>query len=105
MPSKAYQKWRNARSNELGQIEHAHTAVGVTGRGRWYATQQVNQAYVVLLASHFQSFCRDLHTESITFLVSLVTPTHLQRMMREELTWNRQLDKGNAQPASIGADF
>jgi hypothetical protein len=46
MPSKAYQTWRTIRRAELDRIEHAHTAVGVTGRGRWYATQQVNQAYV-----------------------------------------------------------
>jgi hypothetical protein len=105
MPSKAYQKWRRARSDELDKIEHAHGAVGVTGRGRWYATQQVNQAYVMLLASHFQGFCRDLYFESADFLVGLVNPTYLQPIVKEELKRNRQLDRGNAHPGSIGADF
>ena len=105
MPSKAYQKWRRARRDELNRIEHAHGAVGVTGRGRWYATQQVNEAYVVLLASHFQGFCRDLYFESADILVGLVNPTYLQPIVKAELKRNCQLDRGNAQPSSIGADF
>ena len=105
MSSKSYQRWRTTRKDELDKIEHAHAAVGVTGRGRWYATQQVNQAYVILLASHFQGFCRDLHDESVAFLVGLITPTSLRPIIDDDLTWNRQLDKGNAQPGSIGADF
>jgi hypothetical protein len=105
MPSKAYQKWRRARRAELDKIEHAHGAVGVTGRGRWYATPQVNQAYVMLLASHFQGFCRDLYDESVEFLVGLVNPAYLQPIVKRELNRNRQLARGNAQPGSIGADF
>jgi hypothetical protein len=105
MPSKAYQKWRTVRAEELDRIEHAHSAVGVTGRGRWYATQQVNQAYVILLASHFQGFCRELYAESAEFLVGLVNPTYLQPIIQEEWRRNCQLDRGNAQPGSIGADF
>jgi hypothetical protein len=93
------------RRGELDRIEHAHGAVGVTGRGRWYATQQVNQAYVMLLASHFQGFCRDLYFESAEFLVGLVNPAYLQPMVKRELNRNRQLARGNAQPGSIGADF
>jgi hypothetical protein len=105
MPSKAYHEWRTIRRAELDKIEHAHGAVGVSGRGRWYATQQVNQAYVVLLASHFQGFCRDLYDESVKFLVGLVHPTYLQPFIQAEFKRNCQLDRGNAQPGSIGADF
>jgi hypothetical protein len=84
MPSKAYVEWRTIRRAELDRIEHAHTAVGLTGHGRWYATQQVNQAYVVLLASHFQGFCRDLYTECADFLVNLVNPSYLQPLVEAE---------------------
>ncbi len=105
MPSKAYQKWRKVRRGELDRIEHAHRAVGVTGRGRWYATPQVNQAYVMLLASHFQGFCRDLYSEVADLLVGLVNPTYLQPIIKAELKRNRQLERGNAQAGSIGADF
>src|SRR5687768_1571741 len=105
MPSTSYRRWAGARENALAEIEHAHTAVGGTGPGRRYATQQINQAYAVLLASHFQGFCRDLHSESIDHLIVAVSPARLQRVIRVELTQNRQLDRGNAQPGSIGADF
>jgi len=48
----------------LDEIEAAHASVGGTGPGRRYATQQINQAYALLIASQFQGFCHDLHTES-----------------------------------------
>jgi hypothetical protein len=34
-----------------------------------------------------------------------MTPLALQPIVREEFTWNRQLDRGNAQPGSLGSDF
>jgi hypothetical protein len=61
MPSLAYREWITTRADALGEIEQAHAAVGGTGRGRRYATQQINQAYAVMLASQFQGYCRDLH--------------------------------------------
>jgi len=75
------------------------------GRGRRYATQQLNQAYVVLLASHFQGYCRDLHTESVDFLVPKVPLPHFQASIRKLLTQNLQLKRSNANPGSIGDDF
>src|SRR5262249_19369869 len=38
--------------------------------GRRYATQQVNRAYAVLLASEFQGFCRDLYSECMDHVVA-----------------------------------
>jgi hypothetical protein len=58
-----------------------------------------------LLASHFQGFCRDLHSEGVDFLVPHVRPVSLQFFIRELLTQNLQLKRSNAQPGSIGADF
>lgn len=62
-------RWRNESAQALDEIEAAHVAVGGTGRGRRYATQQINQAYVVLLSSRFQAFCRDLHSETVAELI------------------------------------
>jgi hypothetical protein len=90
----------------LNEIAQAHAAVGGTGPGRRYATQQVNQAYAVLLASQFQGFCRDLHSESVDCLARAIAPSPTLRLvMQAEFVQGRQLDRGNAQPASIGADF
>src|SRR5262245_6790514 len=104
MPSISYQRWTTTRAKALDEIVRAHAAVGGTGRGRRYATQQVNHAYAVLLASQFQGFCRDLHSECIDFLVAPMTPA-LRPLVQREFAWGRQLDRGNAQPSSLGADF
>jgi len=105
MPSTSYGEWRGTRSDDLDEMAEAHAAVGGTQRGRRFATQQINRAYAILLASQFQGFCRDLHSECVDHLVNSLTPNVLQPIVRAELTLNRQLDRGNAQPGSIGSDF
>lgn len=105
MPSTALEDWKTARVLELDQVEEAHRAVGGSGRGRRYATLQVNHAYCMLLASQFQGFCRDLHTECATFLVDNVRPTSIRPVLLAEFTIHRQLDSKNATPSSLGADF
>lgn len=104
MPSNSLQRWRQARRIQLDEIVQAHRAVGGTGRGRRYATEQVNHAYAVLLSSHFQGFCRDLHTECVDHIVQKV-PAPLQNVVRGEFVRDRKLDRGNPNPGNIGADF
>ncbi len=65
MPSHSLTKWNAERAEALDKIEDAHATVGSTERGRRYATQQINYSYTALLSSHFQGFCRDLHSESM----------------------------------------
>jgi hypothetical protein len=92
------------RARALDEIAHAHAAVGGTARGRRYATQQINRAYAVMLASHFQGFCRDLHSECVDgLLAGAAAPLH--SVIQAEFTWGRQLDRGNARPDSLAADF
>ena len=74
MPSKSYREWLSTRAKALDEIEAAHASVGGSGPGRRYATQQLNQAYAVLVASQFQGFCRDLHTECVALLVAHINP-------------------------------
>jgi hypothetical protein len=89
----------------LNEIAAAHARVGGTAPGRRYATQQINHAYAVLLASRFQAFCRDLHSESTDHLANAASAGALRDVLRERLLDNRQLDRVNAQPSSIGSDF
>jgi hypothetical protein len=105
MPSIAYRRWATTRASALDEIAQAHVAVGSTGPGRRSTTQQVNQAYAVLLAAQFQGFCRDLHTECADYLAGVVTPVALRPVVLGEMKRARQLDRGNAQPSSLGADF
>src|SRR5437899_7793283 len=105
MPSRAYRQWNRTRATELDQVETAHTLLGGSARGRRYTTQQINRAYAVLLASQFQGFCRDLHTEAVLSLVTVIPNLGFRLAMREELLWNRQLDSKNANQGTIGGDF
>ena len=106
MPSISYRLWRTVRTRALDEIAEAHVAVGGTARGRRYATQQINRAYAVLLASHFQGFCRDLHSECVDHLLLVIAPpASLKPLILEGMVRGRQLDRGNAQPSSLGADF
>lgn len=105
MPSQSLIRWRSERSAALDEIEAAHLSIGGTGRGRRYATQQINQAYAVLLSSHFQGFCRNLHSESADHLTRGVTPSQLADVCRSALVQARKLDQGNPNPGNLGADF
>jgi hypothetical protein len=106
VPSTSLNYWDTTRAAELDEIEQAHAAVGGTGRGRRYTTQQINRAFAMLLASQFQGFCRDLHSECVDHVLGvLAPPAPLRNLLRAEFTRSRQLDRGNAQSASLGADF
>ena len=101
MPSKSPLEWRGDRSDALDEIERAHVAVGGRSRGRRFATQQINRAYAVLLASQFQGFCRDLHSECVGHIMTALAPTYSMGMIvRSELVRGRRMDSGNAQPGT-----
>lgn len=104
MPSNSLIRWNGERADALNEIESAHALVGGTERGRRYATQQINYSYAALLSSHFQGFCRDLHSECIDRLIA-IAPVQLQRLLQLEFTWNRGLGRGNPHPGVIGSDF
>src|SRR5260221_7408947 len=104
MPSHSLISWNGERADALNEIENAHAMVGGSERGRRYATQQINYSYAALLSSHFQGFCRDLHSECIDRIVA-ATPAQFKGFFRAEFLWNRTLDKGNPHPGGIGSDF
>ena len=105
MPSRSLDRWNNERMSKLDEMEHAHKSVSGAGRGRRYATQQINQSYVVMLSSQFQAYCRDLHTECVAMLALEAGPPTLQSMFRIAMMRDRKLDHGNPNPGNIGADY
>jgi hypothetical protein len=112
MPSRSWQEWNSTRASKLDEIEAAHRSIGGVARGRRYATEQINHAYAMLLASQFQGFCRDLHSECVDFIVrsvspmvATVAPAVVQSVLRAVFVLGRHLDKGNANPGNIGSDF
>lgn len=103
--SNALDAWLGRRSAALDEFETALGVAGGGGPGRRWAVQQINQAYAVLLSSHFQGFCRDLHSESVDHLIDAVRPPSVHVSLRLTYTQGRQLDRGNPAPGAIGADF
>lgn len=92
------------RSAALDELEVAHRSVGGTGRGRRRTTQQINRAYAVLLASEFQGFCRDLHSECADHFV-LTVPGIIRTALHRLVVQNRKLDRGHATPGNIADDY
>ena len=103
-PSRPLQHWRTIGQAEIDQLVAAHYAVGGTGPGRRTATQQINHALVIQLASQFQRYCRDLHGLCADAMVAAAAPTY-RRALGLALTSGRRLDSQSAQPASLGSDF
>ncbi|HSU12660.1 hypothetical protein [Longimicrobium sp.] len=89
----------------LDELEAAHAVVGGARRARTFARQQVNQAYVVLLASQFQRFCRDLFSDSIDALATHPPFAALAPVFNAALPAAIRLNSGNANPTNIAADF
>jgi hypothetical protein len=81
--------------------------LGGSGPGRRWRTEQVNWALTLRLAGEFQGFARDLHDLVVDHFVLIVVQANppLENVLRSRMTGNRQLDKGNAHPGSLGADF
>jgi hypothetical protein len=114
MSSFALRTWLGTRSHQLDELDLAHRAVGGSGPGRRYATRQLNHAYAIAVASQFQGFCRDLHSESASVVADAIgsagtcdsmNSSVIAEITRTALTQSRHLDRGNASPRSIGADF
>ena len=105
MASAALKKWQVERSRSLDEIESAHQHIGGTGRGRRFATQQVNRAYAVILSSQFQGFCRDLYLESSIHIADRIAPPALSPVIKAEFRLHLKLDRGNPNPGTIGSDF
>lgn len=105
MPSRSLQTWQVDAQRALNEIEAAYRAVAANGRGRRFAVQQINQAYVVLLSSHFQQFCRALHTECVEHLIGAPQYAAIRLIVYSSLVDGRKLNWGNANAGNIGADY
>src|SRR5687768_10305676 len=103
MASVSLQRWQSDRATSFNEIEEAHRSIGGSGPGRRYATQQINQAYAVLLSAQFQAYCRDLHTEGLIALTQVIQPVALRPLIQDEFSLFRRLDRGNPTPGNIGA--
>jgi hypothetical protein len=105
MPSRALRRWQTRSRKVLDEFEAAHALFGGAGVGRRFARQQIAQAYVVLLCSQFQRFCRELHAQAIEKMTDDPAHAPLNPILRRLLSTGRRLDVGNASPSMLGSDF
>jgi hypothetical protein len=107
MVSAALASWSSSRAGRLDNLLGAHVVIAGSAPGRGWATEELNHALVLRLASEFQGFCRDLHNEAVEGLVRSVAPTDvgLQRVLAFPYLATRKLDRGNAEPGGLGHDF
>ena len=102
MPSQSLRRWLTSQRAELDRFE---TALRAARASQPASRQQLTDAYLMLVAAHFQFYCRSLHTEAVRFAAAQVVPPALSRLVEESLISGRRLDRGNAQPAALAADF
>lgn len=107
MASVALVGWRTDRLQRLDELLDAHRTVGGAGPGRRWRTRELNWALTLRVAGEFQGFARDLHDLAVDYFAVTVSRGNadLEALLRVRTTAGRLLDKGNAQPGSLGSDF
>lgn len=104
MPSHALIRWHTDRLARLNGIEAQNVAVNAAVPPDPQLIDENLRGFVMLLAAHFQGYCRDLHTECIQAAANAV-PAPLVYMFQELGERGRELSGGNAKYSSIKADF
>lgn len=107
MPSLALATWRSDRSKRLDEIVAAHQAVGGTGRGRRWRTNELNRALTLRLAGEFQGFARDLHDLAAEYMATAVSSGNstLEQVILKQASARRLLNERNASPDTLAQDF
>src|ERR1700683_1426251 len=104
MPSASLLNWTNVRLPSLAHID-AQCAACVAATVPIPALIDENlRGYVMLLAAHFQGFCRHLHSECAQ-AASNAVPISMRIMFQKLCQEGRELDMGNAKYEGIKADF
>jgi len=104
MPSAALLKWQNVRLPSLANVDTQCVASVAAVPPNFALIDENYRGYILLLAAHFQGFCRDLHTECAQIVASKVRAS-LEILFQSQFSARRELDRGNANVKSIIEDF
>jgi hypothetical protein len=104
MPSAALRRWQNDRLPSLIHVDTQCAASVAAIPANPALVEENYRGYVLLLAAHFQGFCRDLHTECAQIIASKVRPS-LEILFQSQFSTRRELDRSNANAKSIIEDF
>jgi uncharacterized protein YaiE (UPF0345 family) len=105
MPSASLHNWQTVRLTSLGHVDAQCAACVAAVPPNVHLIDENLRAYVLLLAAHFQGFCRDLYTESAQVIVSRVRRPALEVLFQEQFSARRELDHSNAHFGTIVKDF
>lgn len=107
MTSKALSTWQSERARRLDRLEAAHAAVGGSGPGRRWITEELNHALILRMAAEFQGYARDLHRDAGNAVATALAPDDpaLQATVVLPYQLSRRLDRGNADPNALDHDF
>lgn len=74
MASIAKGEWDATAKARLDELENVHVAAHGTNRGRRWGTEQLNRSMLLTLVAQFQTYCRDLHDETVDVHVASANP-------------------------------
>jgi hypothetical protein len=107
VPSVALSSWNTDRASRLDHLMESHRIVCVNSPGNQGPIRALNWSLTLFLAAEFQGFARELHDEVAEFLASTMARGNQSyfEMIRNNLTTKRDLDRANAKPETLTADF
>lgn len=104
MPSSALSNWDTERKNRLDELLTLRDRAVGTSTGRKWGVREYNKLYLSKVEAEFQSFCRDLHSESRPILID-TSSLELRPVLEASLSSSLRLTQGNAHPGSLGEEF
>jgi len=105
MPSRALREWRTTQRAELDRVDVLLRGVRGAGAAERAMRRHVVDGGIVLLAGHFQRYCREVYGEAVGFLAGQIQPTSAGSVLGDLLMERPALGRGNANSLTLGNDF
>ncbi|MFF8440612.1 hypothetical protein ACF07U_06985 [Streptomyces californicus] len=106
MTSVALIDWNAQRAQRIALAWGVHTTLAAPPQIAWHSDQAL-AIIVQRLSTEFQGFTRALHDEAVDVFVNQVAGANLalEAILRERMTAERSLSKGNPTKKALGSDF
>jgi len=105
MPSRALREWRTIQRAELDHVDTLLRGVRGAGAAERAVRRHVVDGEIVLLAGHFQRYCRGVYEEAVGFLAGEVLPAAAGSVVGKLLMEGRALTRRNATSETLRKDF
>jgi hypothetical protein len=104
--SLALTDWNNGRRGKITLFWTVHSQLSGPQSAAWHAEAALTMV-IQRMATEFQGFARGLHDEATDIFIHHVGAgnINLETILRERMTADRALDKGNAHADAVKKDF